>query len=221
MALLHGDADLVPTKIELLRAWVPGHPWAAGVEGGELVQVGAYRFDDPDGEVGIETHLLRTGDGHLLQVPLTYRGAPLEAASDALVTTMEHTVLGQRWVYDGCADDVYLAALLTAMMTGGRQADLEVESGGRRTTVESKVQVRGSGRPGEAVPASKGAGGRDTDSDTVLQLPGGQLVVRRRLDTDVDGTAASYGLTGTWAGESAPVLLAYLLGLGVSATSSR
>jgi len=34
-------------------------------------------------------------------VPLTYRGAPLDGAEDALVGTTEHGVLGRRWVYDG------------------------------------------------------------------------------------------------------------------------
>jgi hypothetical protein len=45
--------------------------------------VSAYRFDDPAGEVGIETLLVRRGAGPVLQVPLTYRGAPLAGAEDA------------------------------------------------------------------------------------------------------------------------------------------
>jgi len=30
MALLYDDAELVPSKIELLRSWVPGRAWAGG-----------------------------------------------------------------------------------------------------------------------------------------------------------------------------------------------
>jgi hypothetical protein len=210
MALVYSDAEIEPSKTDLLRAWVPGRPWAAGVDAGTLRQAGAYRFDDPDGEVGIETHLVRTDDGLLLQVPLTYRGAPLESASDALVTTMEHTVLGRRWVYDACADDVYLAVLLTAMVTGGRQADLEIESGGGgRTTVESKVQVRGSGAPGQVVPAVADASREDGDAETVVRIADRAVVVRRRLDDAVD-PAAAYTLTGTWTGSPSPTLLASL-----------
>ena len=96
MALLYDDAELVPSKIELLRSWVPGRAWAGGSAVSGLDAVGAYRFDDPEGEVGIETHPLRTADGRVLRVPLTYRGRPLESAPDVLVTTMQHSVLGQR-----------------------------------------------------------------------------------------------------------------------------
>lgn len=88
MALLYDDAELVPSKIELLRSWVPGRAWAGGSAVSGLDAVDAYRFDDPEGEVGIETHPLRTADGRVLQVPLTYRGRPLESAPDVLVTTM-------------------------------------------------------------------------------------------------------------------------------------
>ena len=35
-----------------------------------------------------------------MQVPLTYRGAPRPSAEDSLVTTMTHTTLGDRWIYD-------------------------------------------------------------------------------------------------------------------------
>ena len=111
MALLYDDAELVPSKIELLRSWVPGRAWAGGSAVSGLDAVGAYRFDDPEGEVGIETHPLRTADGRVLQVPLTYRGRPLESAPDVLVTTMQHSVLGQRWVYDACHDPAYARAL--------------------------------------------------------------------------------------------------------------
>ncbi|HST64162.1 MAG TPA: hypothetical protein VLM05_03145, partial [Mycobacteriales bacterium] len=112
MALLH-NAQVTPTKLDALTAWVPGRIWAAGLDASALSSAGAYRFDDPDGEVGIETLLVRTADGVLLQVPLTYRGAPLDGAEDALVCTMDHSVLGPRWIYDGCADPVGVRALAT------------------------------------------------------------------------------------------------------------
>jgi hypothetical protein len=108
MALLY-VATLVPTKVELLRAWLPTRSWA-GPDGSGAEPVGAYRFDDPAGQVGIETHLLRAGE-RTLQVPLTYRNEPLDGADEWFVGRVAHSVLGERWVYDGCGDPVYRAAL--------------------------------------------------------------------------------------------------------------
>src|SRR4051794_16071626 len=108
MATLH-QAQIRPSKLELTTSWLPGQPWAPGGEGAPE-QIGAFRFDDPDGEVGVETHLLRSA-GILLQVPLTYRGAPLQNGEPWLVGTMEHSALGRRWVYDGCGDPVYVTTL--------------------------------------------------------------------------------------------------------------
>ena len=73
MALLH-RAQLSPSKLEVVGDLLASRAW---FRGGTLQAVGAYRFDDPEGEVGIETHLVRADDGPVLQVPLTYRAAPL------------------------------------------------------------------------------------------------------------------------------------------------
>lgn len=66
MAVIH-EAELTPTRLDLLGQWVPTRPWANGAT--DLERIGAYRFDDPAGEVGIETFVLRAGD-RLLHVPL-------------------------------------------------------------------------------------------------------------------------------------------------------
>src|SRR5215218_7739419 len=99
MALLH-RAEITPTKLELLDAWLPTRAWYRGPADPGLAKVGAFRFDDPAGEVGIETLLVQAGDGPVLQVPLTYRAAPLAGAEPWLIGTTEHSVLGRRWVYD-------------------------------------------------------------------------------------------------------------------------
>src|SRR6478736_60612 len=91
MALFH-RATVTPTKAELIAEWAPTQPWGVPVDV-PLEVIGSYRFDDPEGRVGIESHLVDAGDT-LLQVPLTYRDAPLEGADDALITEMQHTVLG-------------------------------------------------------------------------------------------------------------------------------
>ncbi|MGH8861353.1 MAG: CG0192-related protein [Jatrophihabitantaceae bacterium] len=200
MAVIY-NAELVPSKIELLTAWVAEQPWLDGADVSSLRALGAYRFDDPDGEVGIETHLVHSADGRVLQLPVTYRSAPLPGAQDALVGTMEHSVLGRRWVYDGCADPVFVTALATAILTGGTQAALEYE-GERR---ESTTRVTGSGAPGTPVPRIAEPNPRHGATTTVISAGEVELVVRRVIDKDVRGAET---LTGTWPGHDTPAVLA-------------
>lgn len=204
MALLHA-AEIRPTKIELIRDWAPSQPWFAGDDLG-LEQVGAYRFDDPDGEVGIETILVRSGDGPVLQVPLTYRSAALAGADEWLITTMEHTALGTRWVYDACADPVYAAALATTILGGGHEAALEREEDGVRSPVEPNVRVVGSGTSTDV-----GSVGlvdvRDIDAATLVVTSVADLEVLRRVGDD-SWALGGLTLTGTWGGSPDPVLLA-------------
>jgi len=51
MALFH-RATITPTKAELIADWAPTQAWGppAGVP---IEVVGSYRFDDPDGRVGM------------------------------------------------------------------------------------------------------------------------------------------------------------------------
>ena len=70
------DAILTPTKLELLAAWLPAQPWFEG-KADDLTKVASFRFVDPEGEVGIETILVASA-GVTYQVPVTYRGEPLD-----------------------------------------------------------------------------------------------------------------------------------------------
>ena len=204
MALLH-RATIRPTKAELLSGWVPTQPW--GEQEPELV--GAYRFDDPAGEVGIETHVLSTADGHLLQVPLTYRGAPLDGADEFLICTMEHSVLGRRWIYDAAGDPVYARVLASVLLAGVDQAEELVE--GADAPREPSMRVTGSGSRSRDVPPVGGVQASSDGSTTVLELSGGlRLVICRRLDGHATTTDRESTLTGTWPGLEAPVLLAYV-----------
>jgi maltokinase-like protein len=205
VALLH-NAQVTPTKLDALTAWVPGRIWAAGLDASALSSAGAYRFDDPDGEVGIETLLVRTADGVLLQVPLTYRGAPLDGAEDALVCTMDHSVLGPRWIYDGCADPVGVRALATAVLTGGQEAGLDYDSGSGIEKRQPTVRVTGSGTPGAAVPAIDTVTAVDGPNATVVDAGALTVTVRRRVGGLLDATGET--LRGTWRGQDEPVVLA-------------
>lgn len=138
MAIIH-QATISPTKLELLETWLGSE--LAGP--GDLRQVASYRFDDPEGEVGIEA-LLVTRGGPVRQAVLAYRAAPLEGADDHLITTMEHSVLGRRWIYDGQGDSVALAAYARALAGQQEQAPLEIWDGDtlvdtREPTVELTV----------------------------------------------------------------------------------
>jgi hypothetical protein len=48
MALLY-QAELRPSKIELIKGWAPTQPWFEGSASASLTSVGSFRFDDPNG----------------------------------------------------------------------------------------------------------------------------------------------------------------------------
>lgn len=191
----------------MLSDWLPSRPWyPSGRE--QLASVGAYRFDDPAGDVGIETLLVRTSDGSVIQMPLTYRDAPLDGAEDGLIATMEHSVLGRRWVYDACSDPVYLAAIAAAIAGFRAQADELVEGADGPTAREQTARVTGSG-DAVAIPAGLSVGDlayADEGDVTVCRTPSAELRVRH-LPVRADGAADGPCLTGTWRGQEDPVVL--------------
>ncbi|RKR87020.1 hypothetical protein BDK92_1292 [Micromonospora pisi] len=207
MALLH-RAELHPTKLELLASWLPGRPWYEGPAAADVERVAAFRFDDPAGAVGVETMLVRAGAGPVHQVPLTYRDAPLDGADDWLIGTTEHSVLGRRWVYDGCGDPVYVAALTEVIYSGGVQADEYFEVDGKVEHREPNMLVTGSGVADADIPAT-GALHHVTDEDnsTAVVTDSVRLTVLRRLPAG--NPVAGAILTGTWDGQETPVTLAY------------
>lgn len=204
MAIVH-KATLRPPKPALLAAWLPSQPWFTG-DATALAQVGAFRFDDPDGEVGLQVVLLRAGEETALyQVPLTYRGAPMEAAGEALIGETTHSVLGPRYVYDGCHDPVFVGELVRAVLTGGTEVDEHMEADGETITMPKSIHARGTG-PMAAVPAvgpldvtSAGADG----ALTVVRTGGVEVTIPRvlRPGTTIDGAST---LVAEWGdGESA------------------
>ncbi|MEV6053824.1 1,4-alpha-glucan branching protein [Streptomyces sp. NPDC052107] len=131
MAVIH-HTTLRPTKLELLTGWLPSRPWyRGGPHAPVLTKSGGFRLDDPEGEVGIEFMVATDTSAPVptaYMVPLTYRGAPLQGAERALVGTLEHGVLGKRWVYDGCHDPVLVAELLS-LIQGRAQAQAQSVDG--------------------------------------------------------------------------------------------
>ena len=101
-----------------MPGWVAQQSWYAGDNAPALRPAALFRFEDPDGRAGIETHVLTDGNA-VYQIPMTYRAAPLPGAQAARISVSEHSVLGTRWIYDATADPAWRAALLRLVRDGG------------------------------------------------------------------------------------------------------
>lgn len=202
MALFH-RATITPTKKELIAGWAPSQAWGPPV-GAPIEVVGSYRFDDPDGRVGMETHLVTFGTT-LLQVPLTYRDEPLDGAGDALIGEMEHSVLGTRWAYDGLRDPRLVLMLAAVAMTGQGEALGMVEYDGRWYIAPSNVRIQGGGWTQERVPVDGFELERDDATASILRNDRFELTVFRR---PAFGPRPAIGLTATWDRQPDPVVLA-------------
>lgn len=145
--------------------------------------------------------------GRSIQVPLTYRGAPLDDGDGWLVGTAEHSVLGRRWVYDACGDPVYAAVLASAIFAGRGQAKEFFEVDGRLERREPTMTVTGSG--GQGADTSAPGALRDVveDDPALIVTDSVELAVVRRLDGSSGLAGAT--LTGTWRGQPTPLPLAY------------
>lgn len=193
MAVIH-DAVLRPAKTEVIGRWLPTQAWS-GVDSdpeadGSLTVLGRFRFDDPAGQVGVETYLVRVGDGPVLQVPLTYRGAPLDGASAYLLAEMHHSALGQRWVYDATGDPVYADVLRRAIVTGGHEAELQRAEGVGTLPKEGRVQGTGTATDSPTVSVARP---HTSGTTTTIDTDHGALVVVRVLGGTVPAGATLDG----------------------------
>ncbi|MGW6979394.1 maltokinase N-terminal cap-like domain-containing protein [Streptomyces sp. NPDC054932] len=186
MAVIH-RTTMSPGKLELLAGWLPLRPWYRGGAGGpELAKAGGFRLDDPEGEVGIEFMVVTDASGDApvtYQVPLTYRGAPLEGAGGSLIGTSEHGVLGRRWIYDGVHDPVLVEQLL-ALLAGRTTAQDQNAS----DAPDPGIEVRAAGAGVPAGLTGPGAVTDTADATVVTVGPAGRerpvsvLTVSRVLD---------------------------------------
>lgn len=201
MAIYH-RATLVPTKQEAIAAWIPTQSWGPSADA-PIDVIGAYRFDDPDGRVGMEVHLASDGST-LYHVPLTYREAPLDGAEDALITEMQHSVLGTRWVYDGLGDPLLISMLAAVTMTGQGEALGVVVLDGRMHIAPTNVRIHGGGWSLERVPVDQFVSDDPSVESPVFTNDRFALTVHRRPTA---GHRPPIALTATWSGID-PVLLA-------------
>lgn len=194
MSVIH-RTTLEPTKLELLAGWLPTRPWyRGGPQEPKLSKAGGFRLDDPEGEVGIEFMVVVSGQ--TCMAPLTYRGAPLDGAEHALVGTMEHGVLGRRWIYDACHDPVAVAEL--AALVEGR-AEPQAQSVSDTPDREVSRALAGEGPVPAEYPAVE-----DTEEHTGLTAPDGTVLrVLRTPHPAPDGApqaepGTAGHVTGAW-----------------------
>jgi len=187
MAIIH-RAELKPSKIELIATWLDSQAWGGR---GEPAAIGAYRYDDPDGEVGVEGHLV-SRDGVLLHVPLTYRSAPLDDPEAVLVGRLRHSVLGERFVYDALTDPVAVGCFVRALRGDQQPAVWEIHDGDT---------VVGHREPTVSISVIDDDARHSTGGVTLTLDDGGELRVARVLDAD--DPHGSTRLVATWRDGSA------------------
>ncbi|WP_353953109.1 phosphotransferase [Knoellia sp. S7-12] len=174
MAEIHKGANITPTKLELIEAWMGSQRWyAAKGTSPSLRRLASWRLGDPVGEVGVEVLIVADDSGPspiAYQVPLTYRSMPVPELEPALVGVTEHSVLGTRWVYDAPHDPVYAAQLLELI-----QGRVPAESSAASDAFDDTVVAT----PGPAwsrdvtVHDSKVLSGEQSNSSVILQCVDG------------------------------------------------
>ncbi|MCF2573061.1 maltokinase N-terminal cap-like domain-containing protein [Brevibacterium sp. UCMA 11754] len=186
-------AELNPGKLDVISAWLTKQAWAAeaDVAPDSLQKVTSYRLDDPEGKVGAEIHIVAAGD-RVFQVPLTYRGAELAGADKHLIATIEHSILGKRWVYAGMGDPLFRQRLDHTIATAGTSAkQYRVDDEGNR--IEEITDVAHAWGTGPL------AGAEDV-----------QVLYELNLDSPAEGSDAGL-LLGRWSGQESAVVLAVMV----------
>ncbi|MDQ8702780.1 1,4-alpha-glucan branching protein [Streptomyces sp. LHD-70] len=202
MAVIH-HTTVKPTKLELLTNWLPTRAWYAGTgTAPALGKAGGFRLDDPAGEVGIEFMVVTDTSGGTpvpYHVPLTYRGAPLDGAEDGLVGTLEHGVLGKRWVYDAAHDPVCAAELL-ALLAGRAQAQAQSETAVPDRSVVARFEAAALGTGIASLSAVDDAEGTRVVVETADPAARVELRIRRVLGRheSAEGEAPQGHVTADW-----------------------
>lgn len=147
----------------------------------------------------MECFLFGSAEGSTLFVPVTHRGAELAGADAHLIGTMQHSVLGDRWVYDGCADPIFVATLATTILTSGSQAEQEVHAAdGTVSRRAPTVRAHGTGRAGSAATTViSTVAPVDEERRTLIDADGATLAVARQVGADLPSGPA---LVGSYAG---------------------
>ncbi|MFC3688219.1 maltokinase N-terminal cap-like domain-containing protein [Aquipuribacter hungaricus] len=106
----------------LLHTWMPAQRWyPAKGRGVGLRDLGAFAWPSSEPGVDVVTHVVGLDSGDRLdvvQVPLTYRAAPLASAVPGATVGVLGSGDAARHVTDGPHDPAFVGALLAALRTG-------------------------------------------------------------------------------------------------------
>lgn len=160
ISTVYPGATLRPSKLELLQQWLPAQPWFRG-SASDVEIVGKFRFEDPAGEVGLDSMIVRSGQD-LYYVPVTWRSAALPSWAQ-LIGELHHSELGTRYCTNAADDPVFMTELTRVVTEGDGASEIRTDSG---DVVPATVTVRGNG-----------------------ETPAGQLRLVRRLGTYYPGKA--------------------------------
>ena len=201
-------ATNTPSKSSLISGWLGDQLWG-GSAGEPIEVVGSFHLEDPDGEVGMQVHIVASA-GSLFQIPLTYRAQRAAGMEGAYIGPMEHSVLGTRHVYDGFGDEQFVSVLAGVAASGYGQTLGFAKVDGRWQAWPESAKVHGYG----AVDGRVLVDGFDrTDAGS------GDMVVRNEhLEVTVFRTllnrpAPNIGMAATWPTQPDPVVLASVVEL--------
>lgn len=140
---VYTDAVMRPSKLEIVAGWLEGQPWFEGSTS-QLEIVGNFRFEDPEGQVGMDSMLIES-KGDVYYVPVTYRPAPLPGWADSM-GELEHSELGHRFCYNAGTDPAFVAELRRIITEGDTHSEIRDMDD---NVLPVTVRVQGNGKGGD------------------------------------------------------------------------
>jgi len=198
-------ATNAPPKSEIIAEWIRTQPWRP-TDDVPVELLGGFHLDDPEGEVGMQVFVVQAGDT-LLQVPLTYREAALAEPPDAFIATMEHSVLGTRFLHDGLRDERFTMVLAGVTAAGYGQALGFAKHDDRWLSVPDELTVTTTGTLTGRRMVDQLAIQSSEDELVVLANGSIELTIYRQL---IDRPMPPIALTTTVPGHPSPLVLASL-----------
>lgn len=195
MAIIH-KATLSPSKLELIADYLPKQPWFIRRANRSWWAPTALTIPPVKSESKPTSSQPATAS---TRFPSATAATSLAGANDWLIGTMDHSVLGKRWVYDACADPVYIKALATAILTGQKEAEQFVD--GESQPRPSTVSVQGTGMLDGGLPALSASAPVSGSGVTIIDAGSLRLKVNRVVEVAVDAavnTAAAPELHTGW-----------------------
>lgn len=195
-------ATNTPPKSEIIAEWMETQPW--GSAGVSIEIVGSFHLEDPEGEVGMQVHIVAVG-GRLIQVPLTYRAEQAPDLAEAFLAVMHHSVLGPRFVYDGFGDHKLVSTVAGVAACGYGQSLGFASVEGRWQAWPESARVCGFGSVDGRVLVDGFERVSSTATEDTMRNERLELTMFRAL---AHRPAPPIGMAATWPGQSDAMVLA-------------